>query len=158
MADVFKAIEQLLEDYTNLCSDFEEEMMVREFVLNAIDPVIPLGEPFIFEKREPSEYYISLQVPGIGDRVDLSRAREIAQQDARACQLVLEHDHSLAATLRVYRNTLAWLRFWSVRCPSEEWRQRFKEELEEMEKGLQALRTTAKLTFQLEIAEELANI
>jgi len=158
MTDVFAAAEELLREYTSLCRDFEEEMMVREMMVNAIDPIIPLNEPFTFENREPNDYYISLEVPGIGDRVDLFRAFEVSLLDARACRLVLEHDHSTSATLRVYRNTIQWLAFWSVRYPSEEGRAKFDKELEARTAGLKALKLKAQLKFDFRMMEELENI
>src|SRR5262245_28263247 len=80
-----------------------EEQMMWEIILNAIDPIIASGPRFRFEEREPG----SIDVPHPFAQVDLALAWEVAQQDARACQLTLEHDHSLEATLRAYRNTIA---------------------------------------------------
>ena len=117
-----------------------EEQMAREIILNAIDPIIALGPPFRFEEREPNDFYISIDVPHPSAKVDLAQAWQVAQLDARACQLTLEHDHSFEATLRVYRNNLSWLRFWSVRFPDAEWRQRFELELGARRIGLDGLR------------------
>jgi hypothetical protein len=71
-----------------------EEQMAREIILNAIDPVIAFGPRFRFEEREPDDFYISIDVPGPCDQVDLAKALEVAQLDAKACQLTLEEDHS----------------------------------------------------------------
>jgi hypothetical protein len=135
-----------------------EEQMAREIILNAIDPIIALGLPFRFEEREPNDFYISIDVPDSCAQVDLAQAWEVAQQDAKACQLTLEHDHSFEATMRVYRNTIGWLRFWSVRCPNAEWRERFERELQEREKGLDRLQEKAKWKFEFEIMEALNNV
>lgn len=131
-----------------------EEQMAREIVLKAIDPIIALGPRFRFEGREPDDFYIG-DVPGPCDQVDLAEAWEVAQLDAEACRVTLQHDHSLEATLRVYRNTIKWLRFWSVRCPNVEWRERFERELHQREKVLNRLRDKAKWRFEFEIAEAL---
>jgi hypothetical protein len=135
-----------------------EEQMAREIILNAIDPIIALGDPFRFERREPDDFYIGIDVPEPWAQVDLAKAWEVARLDAEACRLTLEHDHSLEATLRVYRNTIGWLRFWSVRWPNREWRERFERELQERERGLDRLRDKAKWKFELEIMEALNNV
>jgi hypothetical protein len=135
-----------------------EEQMVREIILNAIDPIIALGEPFRFERREPDDFYISIDVAAPWAQVDLAIAWEVAQQDAKACQLTLQHDHSLEATLRVYVNTIKWLRFWCVRLPNAEWRERFERKLQAREEGLNRLREKAKWRFELEIVGALANV
>jgi hypothetical protein len=135
-----------------------EEQMAREIILNAIDPIIALGAPFRFEEREPDDFYISIDVPAPWAQVDLAVAWEVAQQDAMACQLTLQHDHSLEATLRVYRNNLSWLRFWCVRFPNGEWRERFERELQVREEGLNNLRDKAKWRFEFEIMEALNNV
>jgi hypothetical protein len=135
-----------------------EEQMARDIILGAIDPVIAFGPRFRFEEREPDDFYISIDVPGPCDQVDLAEAWEVAQLDARACQLTLEEDHSLEATLRVYCNTISWLRFLSVRFPNAEWRERFERELEARKEGLNRLREKAKWKFRLEVVEALSNV
>jgi hypothetical protein len=135
-----------------------EEQMVREIILNAIDAIIALGPRFRFEEREPSDFYISIDVAGPCAQVDLALAWEVAQLDARACQLTLEHDDGRDATLRVYRNTIAWLRFLSVRFPDAEWRQRFELELEARRSGLEELKSKARVRFNLEMIQELENV
>jgi hypothetical protein len=111
-----------------------------------VKALLGVSPPFRFEAREPNDFYISIDVPGPCAQVDLAQAWEIAQLDARACQLTLEHDHSFEATLRVYRNNLSWLRFWSVRFPDAEWRQRFELELGARRIGLDGLRRKARAT------------
>jgi hypothetical protein len=135
-----------------------EEQMVRELILRVIDPIIPTGDLFEFKQREPSDLFISSDVPRPWDRVDLARAWQVAQQDAQACQLVLERDHSIEASLRVYRNIIAWLRFLSVRFPNEEAREEFERQLEERMIGLSALKARARMRFRLEMIEELENV
>jgi hypothetical protein len=88
-----------------------EEQLMREMILDAIDPIIASGPPFRFEPREPDQFYISIDVPHPCAKVDLAEALEVYMADAEACRVTLEHDHSLEGTLRVYLNTIAWLRF-----------------------------------------------
>jgi hypothetical protein len=132
-----------------------EEQMAREIILNAIDPIIALGEPFRFEEREPNKIG---EVPKPWAQVDLAEAWEVAQVDAEACRVLLEEGHSIETTLSVYRNTIGWLRFWSVRCPNREWRERFERELRLREKVLNRLRDRAKWRFRFEIVEALNNV
>jgi hypothetical protein len=135
-----------------------EEQMAREIILNAIDPIIALGDPFRFERRELDDFYISIDVPEPWAQVDLAKAWAVAQLDAEACRLTLEYDHSLEATLRVYCNTICWLRFWSIRWPNADWRQRFELELEARRIGLDGLRREARATFNLEMMQALENV
>jgi hypothetical protein len=135
-----------------------EEQMAREIILNAIDPIIALGDPFRFEKREHNDFYISIDVPEPWAQVDLAKAWEVARLDAEACRLTLEYDHSLEATLRVYRNTICWLRFWSIRWPNAEWRERFELELEARRIGLDGLRRKARARFNLDMMQALENV
>jgi hypothetical protein len=135
-----------------------EEQMAREIILNAIDPIIAFGPRFRFEEREPNDFYISIDVPGPCDQVDLAKALEVAQLDARACKLTLQYDHLFEATLRVYCNTISWLRFLSVRFPNAEWRERFERELEARRIGLDGLRRKARATFNLDMMQALENV
>jgi hypothetical protein len=135
-----------------------EEQLMRKALLDAIDPVMPLGPEFEFEARPDEEGWISLEVPDSGSRVDLAIAWRVAQLDARACRLVLERDHSPEATLRVYRNTVDWLRFWSWRHPNDQWREQFERQLSERRAGLQELKERAKYQFRPDIVEELEAI
>jgi hypothetical protein len=148
-----------LSELLGLCDQLlTEEQMRRRIILETIDPIIPCGDLFTFKQREPSELFISPEVPKPFDRVDLAVAWQVAQADARACRLVLERDHSLAASLRVYRNTIAWLRFLSVRFPNEQQRAMFERALEERMLGLAALKAKARMRFRLEMMEELENV
>src|SRR5262245_36927678 len=101
-----------------------EEQMKRQIILGAIDPIIATGRHFSFEDREP------LEMPHPCAQVDLAEAWEVARIDAEACRDLLEDDDGLEATLRAYRNTIGWLRFWSFRFPNADWREQFERELE----------------------------
>jgi hypothetical protein len=101
------------------------EQLMRKAISDALDPIIALGNEFEFEQRPDDELYISLEVPDRNSVVDLALAWRIALLDARACALVLDRDHSLAATIRVYKNVVDWLAFWAVRHPNDRWRAEF---------------------------------
>jgi hypothetical protein len=135
-----------------------EEQIMREIILGAIDPIVASGPPFRFEEREPNEFYISIDVPHPFAQVDLAQAWQVARLDAEACRVTLEHDDTLDGTMRVYANTIAWLRFWSVRFPNAEWRQKFEMELQARAVGLEELKKKARAGFNLEMMEELANV
>jgi hypothetical protein len=135
-----------------------KEELMRKAVLDAIDPMIAGGPEFEFEDRPRDERWISLEVPDSSAKVDLAVAWRVAQLDARACALVLERDHSLQATLRVYKNSLDWLRFWSWRHPNDRWRSVFERQLRDRRAGLEALRSEAGLRFRFDLLEELKAI
>jgi hypothetical protein len=146
-----------LTELLGLCDQlWTEEEMKRNLILEVIDPIIPTGDLFKFGERGTDG--ISADVPGPWDRVDLARAWQVAQADAKACRLVLKRDGSLEAAFRVYRNTIGWLRFWSVRFPNEEWRAIFAEQLEGRVAGLAALKAKARMRFELEMMEELESV
>jgi hypothetical protein len=97
-------------------------------------------------------------VPHPCAQVDLAEAWSEAQIDARACKDLLEEDCSLEASLRAYRNTIRWLRFWSLRFPNERWREGFERQLELRERGLRRLKDKAKFRFELEMMEALESV
>jgi hypothetical protein len=132
------------------------EQAMREIILETVDPIIPYGDLFRFNGI--GDDGISPEVPKPYDRVDLAVAWQVAQADAKACRLVLERDGSIEASLRVYRNTIAWLRFLSVRFPNEEAREEFERQLEERSIGLAALKAKARLRFKLEELEKRQNV
>jgi len=150
-------VEDDLGELLGLCDQLlTEDQMRRRIILETIDPIIPTGGLFRFKECGPDG--ISREVPKPFDRTDLAVAWQIAQADAMACRLVLERDHSIEASLRVYRNTIAWLRFWSIRFPNEEAREEFERQLEERMFGLAALKARARMRFSLEMIEELENV
>jgi hypothetical protein len=102
--------------------------------------------------------YISLDVPESGATVDLAVAWRVAQADVRACSSVLQRDHSFDATLRVYKNSLDWLRFWSFRHPNDGWRLRFERQLADRKAGLEQLKEDAGMRFRFEMLEELKTV
>jgi hypothetical protein len=132
------------------------EEAMREIILETVDPIIPCGDLFRFNGI--GDDGISPEVPKPYDRTDLAVAWQIAQADAKACRLVLERDGTIEASLRVYRNIIGWLRFWSVRFPNEEARGEFERQLEERMWGLAALKCKARLRFRFEELEQLERI
>jgi hypothetical protein len=60
-----------LTELLGLCDQLlTEEQMRRRIILETIDPIIPCGDLFTFKQREPSELFISPEVPKPYDRVD----------------------------------------------------------------------------------------
>jgi hypothetical protein len=150
-------VEDDLSELLGLCDQLRTEaQMARELILKVIDPIIPTGDLFRFKEWRPNG--ISEDVPKPWDRVDLAVAWQVAQQDAKACRLLLERDGSIEATLRVYRNTMGWLRFLSVRFPNEAVREQFSMALAERMMGLAALKAKARMRFRLEMMEELETV
>jgi hypothetical protein len=135
-------------------SDVWEQPMARDIILDAIDPlpIAALGPSFSFDDREP------LEVPHPCATVDLAEAWSEAQIDAVACRDLLEEDCSLEAAMRAYRNTIRWLRFWSLRHPSELWREGFEIQLSIRERDLRSLKDKAKFKFELEMMEALESV
>ena len=129
-----------------------DQPMARDIILNAIDPLpmTSLGPSFCFDDRSP------LEVPHPCATVDLARAWSEAQIDAEACRDLLEED--CGAALIVYRNTIRWLRFWSLRHPNEMWREGFERQLEVRERGLRRLKDKAKLRFEIEMMQALETV
>ena len=136
--------------------------MARGIILREMDPIQADGEVFDFVEAAPGSMpdfcWISPAVPEPNAKVDLHEALRVAERDARACETTLEWDSSTEAILRVYRNTITWLRFWSIRAPQAEWRARFSRELGAREEGLAELRAKAFQKGNLEMIEELARI
>src|SRR5262245_33577371 len=76
-----------LGELLGLCDQLlSEKQMRRRIILETIDPIIPCGDLFTFKQREPSELFISSEVPKPYDRVDLAVAWQVAQADAMACR------------------------------------------------------------------------
>jgi hypothetical protein len=129
-----------------------EQQMAREIILNAVDPITATGPRFSFDDREPFD------VPHPCARVDLARAWTEARRDAEACRDLLDDDASLHAALRVYRNTIRWLQFWSLRFPDGRWREEFEAQLRVRVVGLNRLKDKAKWKFEIELMQALNNI
>lgn len=149
---VWDDLDDDLKALLSIC-DVWEQPMAREIILGAIDPIIANGPRFSFEDREVIE-----DVPHPCAQIDLARAWSEAQIDARACKALLEADGSFEAALRVYRNTIGWLRFWSLRFPNERWREGFERQLEVREKAINRLWRKSKLKAELEIMQALENV
>jgi hypothetical protein len=136
---------RLFEEIKSLCGSTVREicMMARAFILVEMDPIHATGEPFVFPRGAPGSQpdfcWISPEVPGPYANVDLLEALSVTERDAQACDLTLKVDNSIEATLRVYKNSIAWMRFWAVRSPSAECRETSARNLERMEEGLSEL-------------------
>jgi hypothetical protein len=136
--------------------------MARGIILREMDPIIADGAVFEFVEAAPGSMpnfcWLSPRVPAPNARVDLLEAWDVAQRDARACRATLECDGSIEAALRVYLNTVAWVRFWSVRFPNAEWRAAFAQELEAREEALTELKAGAFRKGKFEVVEALGKV
>jgi hypothetical protein len=150
----FDDLDEDVQDLLMVCNVWEEQPMPREIILGAIDPlpITSLGPSFSFDDREP------LAVPHPCATVDLAEAWSAAKIDAEACRDLLEEDSSTEAALKVYANTLRWLRFWSLRHPSDLWREGFERQLEVREKGLRKLKDKAKFRFEIGMMQALESV
>ena len=102
--------------------------------MRAIDPINPQGAEFVFRSDAPLNFFsFNPVVPAPDAKVDLWIAWREAQRDARACAEILRHDPSLAMALAIWRNVVAWQRFWAKRWPDPVMRERFAAAVEEFE-------------------------
>jgi hypothetical protein len=96
--------------------------MVRAIVVRGLDPI-----------DEEVEFLANVcrlnAVPAPNARIDLLEAFAHAQRDIDRCLEMLADDPSGATFRQVEANTMAWLRFWSVREPMAVGRERAAEEL-----------------------------
>jgi hypothetical protein len=128
------------------------KQMARETILNSVDPIIASGPRFSFEERDPFD------VPHPCSVVDLAKAWSEARNDAEACRDLLNEDDSIEAALIVFRNTIQWLEFWSLRFPNGEWREQIQRQLRVRAMGLNGLKDRAKSRFNIEMMEALNTI
>jgi hypothetical protein len=133
-----------------------EGSWIQRFYLDCGSP--PLGDRFEFGERPNDDFYISPEVPDAYAQVDLARAFEVAQLDARACRLVLDGDPAIEDVLRAYVNTVRWLRFWSERCPDPGERVKLGKALEDREAKLERFRARARLRLDFECMEAFENV
>jgi hypothetical protein len=141
---------RLVEEVRRACGSNVREIctMARAFIRSEMDPIHATGEPFVFGGEVPDPYA----------NVDLLEALRVTGRDARACEVTLEVDGSTEATLAVLRNSIAWLRFWSVRSPSAEGRETSARNLERMEQKLSELRAKAFQRGNVEMIEGLSDM
>jgi hypothetical protein len=153
---------RLFEEIKAVCGGTVREVcaMARAFIRVEMDPIHASGEPFVFPKGsgEPDFCWFSPEVPGPYANVDILEAMDVSERDAKACSLTLEVDQSIEATLRIYKNSISWLRFWSIRSPSAEGRVTAARNLERMEQGLSQLRAKAFMKANREMIEGLADV
>src|SRR5262249_3605346 len=86
--------------------------MLERVLVDGLDPIEPDGEEF--------ELHGVLEVPPPNAKVNLFKAKDACGRDIKACQMLLEGEMDRAEL--VLRNSIAWLRFWSVRGPTPEMR------------------------------------
>ena len=87
--DLDEDIRDLILASGKLCT---RDQAIRKAVLDAFDPIIPLGPPFEFETRDDDPKYLSLMVPPPYADCDLAVCWKMAQLDANAVSLILDGD------------------------------------------------------------------
>jgi hypothetical protein len=93
------------------------------FIRLDLDPIRAEGPEFVWPRsNEPDLWWISPLVPASTANVCVIEALNRWMNDTKNCQWLLEHDDTVEATVRVFRNTISWLKFWSVRARSVELR------------------------------------
>jgi hypothetical protein len=111
-----------------------------------LDPIKAEGPQFIWPKSNDDGCcfcWISPVVPAPDANVCVIEALNRWQNHTNACKHVLENDDSIEATVKVLRNTICWLRFWSVRACTVELRGWYAKQLEERLQRLAQLREKA---------------
>jgi hypothetical protein len=116
----------------------------RAIILSDLDPIKAEGPEFIWPKPpEPDFWWINPSVPAPDANVCVVEALNHWMTDTDACKRVLDVDDSIEATVRVLRNTICWLKFWSVRARTAELRGWYSNQLELRLAGLTQLREKA---------------
>jgi hypothetical protein len=114
--------------------------MVRLLVTNEIDP-LP-----IHQREGTFEFDWNSGPPDPMSDCDLVVAWSYAQAAAKHNQQLLQAPDrlSLRTVLGIFRNTIAWAKFWSIRHPHDGWREKFAEEVAAAEADVRALIATAR--------------
>jgi hypothetical protein len=122
----------------------------RAIILSDLDPIKADSAPFIWPKPpEPDFWWINPSVRAPDGNVCVIEALNHWMTDTDACKRVLDVDDSIEATVRVLRNTISWLKFWSVRARTPELRGWYSDQLKLRLAGLTQLREKALRTTKV---------
>jgi hypothetical protein len=104
-------------------------MQVRQELLAAFDPSPGEGEPVEFTSPNllGPNYFAGRNVPTPDANVDFFEAWDQAVSDAEIGRYLLDTYPSREVAISVHGNGTAWCRFWAVRFPDPDRRQRFAE-------------------------------
>ncbi|AWO87697.1 MULTISPECIES: hypothetical protein [Bradyrhizobium] len=102
--------------------------IMSELATEGFDPVEAEGKAFEFTSSHliGPDYFEHRNVPEPDANVDLFVAWDQTKFDADIGRYLLDNHPSKATAASVFKNTLAWFRFWAVRWPIPEGRARFK--------------------------------
>jgi hypothetical protein len=103
--------------------------MLQKMLTDGLDPIIADGPEFEFDGV--------LDVPPPRAKVNLIEARDECGRQIKTCQMLLECDVEceVDAAKAVLRNSIDWMRFWSVRSPTAELREMFGKGLKRLLDG-----------------------
>ena len=103
--------------------------MLQRMLVDGLDPIVADGPEF--------ELGGLLEVPPPNAKVNLIEARDECSRQIKTCQMLLEGEGDGARA--VLRNSIDWMRFWSVRAPTEELREMFAKGLKRLLDGPTAM-------------------
>ena len=137
-----------LEDYIfTLSIQYDMEVLDVVTLLHSIRMLAtaPVGEP-----PRPQELRMSdiiprrmLTVPDPSDEIDLREAWRKSRIDEITCQCILAQNPSMDELIDVQLNCYRWLRFWSIRDPDPEWREKLRLAVEATVEAFTAQRAKA---------------
>lgn len=103
--------------------------IMNELATAGFDPIEAEGKAFEFSGGPAvvsRDYFEHRKVPAPYANVDLIVAWDQTQTDAEIGRYLLDNHPSKAVAAAVIKNTIDWCRFWAVRHPISEGRERFK--------------------------------
>lgn len=115
-------------------------VMARADVLVAIDPEPGGGDRFVFERPNVVglDYLERAIVPAPDANVDIVDAMSWASRDSDIGDYLLDTYPGRPTGMSVYKNSIAWFRFWAIRDPRPDRRAWFKSVLDASEAKLAA--------------------
>ena len=104
--------------------------MAQKILIDSLDPIQADGPIFTFDGV--------LAVPGPRDKVNLIEVRDECARQIKTCQMLLEcGENEIEAARVVLHNSIHWMRFYSVRAPTEELREMFAKGLKRLTTGME---------------------
>ena len=83
------------------------------------------GNPIMVPPRTGSRW--TFTVPEPSDLIDLREAWRKSRIDEITCQCILAQNPTMSDLIDVQLNCYRWLRFWSIRDPDPEWREKLRQ-------------------------------
>jgi hypothetical protein len=137
-------------EHTELLKEISAEsgLTIKEVIKVALKVVSDLLDPLPAQDRVGTYEFdhVRLGPPGPEADCDLTQAWSYGIEAAKDNEQALQDGDKLTLreALDIFRETVAWLRFWATRHPHAEWRQKFAEELKAAEADGQEIIEKAK--------------